>query len=74
MLPAIGTGSGYWFIFQLDRDHWPQPGRNSIEVWLSKRDPDLTEDVFVRDVELEVKYLMGKNFHRGQDLDIGPSA
>ncbi len=72
--PRYRTGSGYWFIFQLDRDHWPQPGRNSIEVWLSKRDPDLTEDVFVRDVELEVKYLMGKNFHRGQDLDIGPSA
>ncbi|MCH2201206.1 MAG: hypothetical protein MK102_04495 [Fuerstiella sp.] len=71
--PRYRTGSGYWFIFRLDRKHWPRNGKNSIEVALTRRDPDLSDEVFVRDVELEIKYLMGKNFHRGQDLDIGPS-
>ena len=28
--------------------------------------------VYIRDVELEIKYLMGKHFHRGQDADLGP--
>ena len=69
--PRYRTGSGYWFIFRLDRDHWPRIGRNRIEVLLARRDPDLIDDVFVRDVELEIKYLMGKNFHRGQDPDLG---
>ncbi len=71
--PRYQTGSGYWFIFRLDRDHWPNNGKNTIEVSLTRHDPDVIDEVFVRDVELEIKYLMGKNFHRGQDLDVGPS-
>ena len=26
----------------------------------------------VQDTEMEIKYLMGKNFHRGHDSDLGP--
>jgi hypothetical protein len=63
---------GYWFIYKLDRSHWPQAGKNTVEVGLTRRDPDVTPQVFLRDVELEIKYLMGKNFHRGQDPDLGP--
>ena len=70
--PRYRTGSGYWFIFKLDRDHWPLQGRNAIEVSLTERDPDVTPQVFLRDVEMEIQYLLGKNFHRGQDRDLGP--
>ena len=71
--PRYRTGSGYWFIFKLDREHWPVQGQNSLEVTLIERDPDVTPGVFLRDVELEIKYLMGKSFHRGEDPDLGPS-
>jgi hypothetical protein len=70
--PRYRTGSGYWFIFKLDREHWPRQGKNTIEITLGKRDPDVTPEVFLRDVELEVQYLLGKNFHRGQDIELGP--
>ena len=70
--PRYRTGSGYWFIYRLDRNHWPTKGKNTIEVTLTQRDPDVLAEVSVRDVELETKYLMGKNFHRSQELDLGP--
>jgi hypothetical protein len=64
---------GYWFIYKLDSDHWPRKGHNTVEVTLNERDPDVTPQIELRDVELEVKYLMGKNFHRGLvDPDLGP--
>ena len=71
--PRYRTGSCYWFIYRLDRDHWPRQGKNTIEVTLTQHDPGVLTEVFVRDVELETKYLMGKNFHRSQELDLGPS-
>ena len=71
--PRYRTGSGYWYIYRLDRAHRPKQGNNVIEVTLNRRDPDLTSQVLVRDVELETKYLMGRNFHRGQDVDLGPA-
>ena len=70
--PRYRTGSGYWFIFTLDREHWPIQGTNTIEVALTTRDPGVTPQVFLRDAELEIQYLLGKNFHRGQDQDLGP--
>ena len=70
--PRYRTGSAYWFIFRLGQAYWPKKGENTIEVTLTRRDPDITPQAFVRDVELETKYLMGKNFHRGQDSDLGP--
>ena len=71
--PRYRTGSGYWFIYRLHRDHWPNKGQNTIEVSLVARDPGRLSEAIVRDVELETKYLMGKNFHRGQDADLGPA-
>lgn len=69
--PRYRTGSAYWFVFRLDQEHWPRKGENNLEITLTRRDPDVTPQAFVRDVELETKYLMGKNFHRGQDADLG---
>ena len=70
--PRYRTESGYWFIFRLDGENLPAQGANRIEVLLLERDPDVTPRVFLRDVELEIKYLMGKNFHRGfVDADLG---
>ncbi len=68
---AIG---GYWFIFKLDREHWPVKGVNTLEVTLNEDDPDLIVPTpHIRDVELDTKYLMGKNFYRDfVDADLGP--
>jgi len=64
---------GYWFIFKLDIYHWPRKGENTLEVTLERRDTVLTMDAQVRDVELEIQYLMGRSFHRGfVDRDLGP--
>ena len=53
--------------------HWPLQGDNKLEVKLIERDAALTPPIALRDVELETKYMMGKNFHRGQDPDLGPA-
>jgi hypothetical protein len=64
--------TGYWFIFRLDADHWPQCGANEFAVMLQHRDPLALPEIALRDVELEIKYLMGKNFHRSfVDADLG---
>ncbi len=71
--PRNRSGPTYWFVFRLDRERWPRQGENVLEVSLLERDPDVLPGVSLRDVELEVKYLMGKNFHRGYvDADLGP--
>ena len=63
---------GYWFVFKLDRAHWPGRGENELEVILNYRDPVALPALILRDVELEIKYLMGKNFHRSfVDPDLG---
>ena len=71
--PRYRTGSGYWFVFRLDRAHWPRKGKNTLEVTLEKRDPGVTPQIYVRDVELEIRYLLGKNYHRIPEGDLGPS-
>ena len=71
--PRNRSGPTYWFIFPLDRAHFPQRGENTLEVTLLERDPDVLGAVSLRDVELEIKYLMGRSFHRGDvDPDLGP--
>ena len=62
--PRYHTGSGYWFIYHLDPNRWPQKGNDVLEVRLLLRDPEVTPLCYVRDVELEIKYLPGKHFHR----------
>ena len=71
--PRNRSGPTYWFIFRLDQAHFPQRGeRYELEVTLLERDPDVLGEVSLRDVELELKYLMGRNFHRGYvDPDLG---
>ena len=64
---------GQWYVFRLDREHWPAKGSKTLEVTLLERDPNVTPPIAVRDVELETRYLMGKSFHRGfVDPDLGP--
>ena len=71
--PRNRSGPTYWFIFRLDRRYFPRQGKNELEVTLLERDTDVLGDVALRDVELELKYLMGRNFHRGNvDPDLGP--
>ena len=71
--PRNRSGPTYWFIFRLDRAHFPQRGENTLEGTLLERTPDVLGDVSLRDVELELKFLMGRNFHRGYvDPDLDP--
>ena len=73
--PRYRSHSSYWYIFKLDRAHWPVRGENRIGVTLHERDPETMPSHFVRDVELEVKYLRGKSYYRGRlytDPDLGP--
>ena len=72
--PRYRVMGGYWYVFRLDPDHWPAAGENVIRVTLNERDPDVLGDSCVlRDVELEVKYLMGRGFPKGfVDPDLGP--
>lgn len=65
---------GYWYIWRLNQADWPVTGTNRFEVTLTRRDPAIVPPVKLRDVELEIKYKMGKNFHRGQDPDLGPAS
>lgn len=61
---------GYWYIFRLDPEHFPKRGKNRLEVTLTRRDPDLAAKISLRDVEMEIQYLRGKNFGRDQDPDL----
>ena len=71
--PRNRSGPTYWFVFRLDQAHFPQRGENTLEVTLLERDPGVLGATSLRDVELELKYLMGRNFHRDYvDLDLGP--
>ena len=71
--PRYRTGSGYWFVWHLGPEYWPQVGDNILEVELVERDKALLPQPFLRDVELQIQYLRGKNFHRGfVDPELGP--
>jgi len=64
---------GQWYIFNLTKEYWPTKGSNIFEVTLLNHDSEVIEYPNLRDVELEIKYLMGKNFHRDfVDLNLGP--
>lgn len=78
---------GYWFIFKLDKEHHPVHGTNILEATLTEEDSDFAQDArpgalstvaernnvrYLRDVELEIKYLMGKHYYSGVvDTDLG---
>ena len=62
-------------MFKLGPGHRPRRGGNDIEVTLLERDPEVTPEMAVRDVELEIRYLRGRSYHRGEhntDPDLGP--
>ena len=73
--PRFRVNNSYWYIYRLDRDHWPDQGENTVQVTLADRDPDITPPLLLRDVEIETRYLMGRNYYRNsEDSDLGPAA
>lgn len=57
---------------RLEADKWPRRGDNTLEVILLERDAAVLGTVGLRDVELEIKYLMGRSSPRGfVDADLG---
>ena len=71
--PRYRINSSYWYIFRLSESHWPVKGVNTVEAVLRQRDPEVIPRLYLRDVEIETKYLLGRNFHRGEDdPDLGP--
>ena len=70
--PRHRTGPSYWYVFRLGADHFPIRGENKLAVDLIERDAALLGELTLSDVELEIKYLKGKSFHRGfVDPDLG---
>jgi hypothetical protein len=64
---------GQWFVFRLEGEFWPDVGENHFAMTVLERDPEMIQDVALRDVELEIRYLPGKSFNRGfVDEDLGP--
>ena len=73
--PRYRINSSYWYIFRLSESYWPRKGVNRVQVVLRQRDPDVIPPLYLRDVELETKYLLGRSFHRAEDdPDLGPVA
>ena len=72
--PRHRGGPSYWYVFRLAAAAaWPQMGDNRLEVTLVERDAAALGSVSLRDVELEIKYLMGRSFPRSYvDPDLGP--
>ena len=71
--PRNRSGPTYWFVFRPDREHWPRQGENVLAVTLLERDEVVPPRRQLHDVELEIKYLLGKSFHREYvDPDLGP--
>jgi hypothetical protein len=70
--PRFRAGSAYWFVFRPPAALWPRQGANRVTVRLLERADDVIPEISLRDVELEIKYLMGKAYHRGYvDPDLG---
>ena len=70
--PRNRSGPTCWFVFRLEPEQWPVRGENRLAATLTHRDPHLLGEVLLRDLELEIKYLMGKSFHRDYvDPDLG---
>ena len=71
-IPENRSIGGYLFIFRPDMQNWPVKGKNDLEITLLKRDPDVITDVAINKVEIETKYLLGRNFYHGRsDSDLG---
>ena len=58
--PRYRTGYGYWYVYRLDRDHWPVQGINKLEVALTEYDDEVAVEPYLRDVELEVALPHGQ--------------
>jgi hypothetical protein len=70
--PRHRGGPTYWHVFRLDAPDWPRRGDNTLEITLLERDSAVLGTVLLRDVELEIKYLMGRGSPRGAvDPDLG---
>ncbi|MCY3759685.1 MAG: hypothetical protein OXH50_00410 [Gemmatimonadetes bacterium] len=70
--PRHRSGPTYWFVFRLEPEQWPVRGENRLAATLTYRDGHLLGEVLLRDLELEIKYLIGKSFHREYlDPDLG---
>ena len=70
--PRHRAGPTCWFVFRLEPEQWPVRGENRLAATLTRRDEHLLGEVLLRDLELEIKYLMGKSFHRDYlDPDLG---
>ena len=87
-IPRYRVNNAYWYIFKLAAHpaHWPVAGTNTVVVTLLSRDGGLavgsaapdeiaynSYNLHLRDVELDIQYLKGKAWHRGQDPDLGPA-
>ena len=70
--PRYRVGACYWFIFHLPPKNWPSAGIQRVTITLERRAADVEPAMSVRDIEFEVRYLMGKAHRRdNNDADLG---
>ena len=53
---------GYAFDFHLGPEHFPKQGRNTVEVELLKRDPDVAFNLSVIEVDCKIEYRLHRHF------------
>ena len=63
---AIGP-YGYAFDYHLGSEHFPEPGRNRVQVKLLKRDSNLVVNLSVRQVDCRIRYRYHRHFE-GQPI------
>ena len=53
---------GYAFDYHLGPEHFPKQGRNTVDVELLKRDPDVTFSISVLEVDCKIEYRHHRHF------------
>ena len=60
---AVGP-YGFVYGYELTPDYYPEVGRNTIEITLVRRDPNISLPFAVHDIDCQVRYRRHRNFAR----------
>ena len=60
---AVGP-YGFVYGYELTPDYYPEVGRNTIEITLVRRDPNISLPFAVHDIDCQVRYRRHRNFVR----------
>lgn len=64
MRAGVASPFGYSFEYELTPEYYPRRGRNSVQVTLVKKDPDLDLPFEIFDVNCSIRYRLHRHFER----------